>query len=126
MILNIVIKIFILNYNYHNFISSFNLNIYDICHLKLNNSLKENFHKLNEASQNINNTENKNLNEKTCSYSKDKKESNYITIIFFKKIMKSISKYKNIIKYKKNSGHYKFCLLFLSKIMFCIPNLISN
>jgi len=51
------------------------LNIYDISHLKLNNSLEENVHKLNEALQNINNIENKNVNEKTCNYSEDKKES---------------------------------------------------
>jgi hypothetical protein len=92
------------------------LNIYDICHFKHNNSLEENVHKLNEASQNINITKNKNVNEKTCSYSKDKKEYDYIIIKNITQIMKSKSKYKHIIKYKKNSGHYKICLLFLSII----------
>jgi hypothetical protein len=36
--------------------------------LKFNNSLKENIHILSEASQNIINIENKNINEKTYSY----------------------------------------------------------
>lgn len=46
--------------------------------LKFNNSLKENIHILNEASQNINNIQNKNINEKTYSYFK--KQTNDITI----------------------------------------------
>jgi hypothetical protein len=54
------------------------LNTFDISRLKLNSSLEENVHILNKESQNINNIENKNVNEKTCSYFKDTKKSSGI------------------------------------------------
>jgi len=70
-----------LNYNHNNFICSFNLNTFDISPLKLNSSLEENFQILNKESQNINNTENKDVNEKTCSYFQE--QSGGIATIFF-------------------------------------------
>jgi len=82
-----------LNYNHNNFICSFNLNKFDISPLKLNSSLEENVHILNKESQNINNIENKNINEKTCNYFENKQK--------FRQIMKDKSKDKHIIKYKK-------------------------
>jgi hypothetical protein len=53
------------------------LNTFDISLLKLNNSLEENVHMLNITSQNINNIENKNVNEKNYIYSEDKKRTRW-------------------------------------------------
>jgi hypothetical protein len=92
-----------LNYKHNNFICSFNLNTFDISPLKLNSSLEENFHMLNKESQNINNTENKNVNEKTCSYFEDKKNLVALQQNKFTQIMKDKSKDKHIVKYKTNN-----------------------
>jgi hypothetical protein len=85
MILNLRKTISNLNCNNHNFICSCTLNIYDIILKKFNNSLEENVHILNKASQNINNTENKNVNKKIYSYFKNRKESSGITTNKFTK-----------------------------------------
>jgi hypothetical protein len=84
-----------LNSNHHNFICLCNLNTFDISLLKLNNSLEENVHILIKTSQNINNIENKNVNEKTYSSFEDKKKL-VGNIIFFLQIMKTTSKDKHM------------------------------
>ncbi len=58
---------------------------------------------LNKESQNINNTENKNVNEKTCSYFEDKKNLVALQQNKFTQIMKDKSKDKHIVKYKTNN-----------------------
>jgi hypothetical protein len=102
------------------------LNTFVISLLKLYNSLEENVHILNKTSQNINNTKKINVNEKTYSYSEDKNKLSGNIIKKFTKMMKTTSKDKHIVKHNFFSRHCKTCLLFLSKNMFYVPNLILD
>jgi len=103
------------------------LNTFVISLLKLFNSLEKNVHILNKIWQNINNTKKKNVNEKTYNYSDDQKIKLSVNIINkFTKMMKTTSEDKHIVKHNFSSRHCKTCLLFLSKNMFYVPNLILD